>query len=97
MGRRRNTWQDRDYVLRWFGSRKKDAKKYYRRFVEKGIGIGRQPQLVGGGLIRSLGGWAQVKAISRIGEKEASDERILGSGIFVEHIIRETDSKNKYR
>ena len=97
LGRRTNTWQERDYVLRWFGSTKKDAKRHYRRYVEKGIEIGNQPQLVGGGLIRSLGGWAQVKAIRRIGEKETSDERILGSGKFVEHIIQETDLANKYR
>jgi len=29
--------------------------------VEKGIEQGRRPELVGGGLIRSLGGWAEVK------------------------------------
>lgn len=97
MGRRKNSWQDRDYVLSWFGSKEKEAKINYRRYVEKSVAIGRQPQLVGGGLIRSLGGWSQVKAIRRIGEKEASDERILGSGQFVEQIIRETDLSDRYR
>ena len=97
LGRRKNHWQDRNYVLTWFGSTEREAKQYYRGFVGKGIVIGRQPQLVGGGLIRSLGGWSQVKAIRRIGEKEASDERILGSGQFVEQIVRETDISSKYR
>ena len=87
LGRRKNSWQDRDYVLGWFGSTEKDARQNYRRFVEKGIGIGNQPQLVGGGLIRSLGGWAQVKTIRRFSEKEASDERILGSGEFVLYVV----------
>ena len=97
LGRRKNLWQDRGYVLTWFGPTDREAKQHYRRFVEKGIAIGRQPQLVGGGLIRSLGGWAQVKAIRRIGEKEASDERISGSGKFVERITQETALTNKYR
>ena len=68
LGRRKNHWQDRDYVLTWFGSTERETKRYYRGFVEKGIAIGRQTQLVGGGLIRSLGGWSQVKAIRRIGQ-----------------------------
>ena len=38
-----------------------------------------------------------MKAILRIGEKEASDERILGSGQFVEQIIQESDLADKYR
>lgn len=97
MGRRKNPWQDCGYVLGWFGSTEKEAKQHYREFVKTGVAIGRQPQIVGGGLIRSLGGWAQVKAIRRIDEKEASDERILGSGQFVERIIREVDLSQKYR
>jgi REP element-mobilizing transposase RayT len=97
MGRRKNQWQDREYVLDWFVSKEREAKQRYREFVKKGIALGKQPELVGGGLIRSLGGWAQVKAIRRIGEKEASDERILGSGHFVEHIIQQASLAQKYR
>jgi putative transposase len=33
------------------------AKKRYRSYVEEGISMGRRPDLVGGGLIRSMGGW----------------------------------------
>ena len=33
--------------------------------VEKGIPQGRRPELVGGGLIRSLGGWSAVLALWR--------------------------------
>ncbi len=51
------TWQDTDYVLRLFSLKKKVAQKKYRDFVEKGISQGRRPELIGGGLIRSVGGW----------------------------------------
>ena len=54
--------------------------------VEKGIDQGRHPELVGGGLIRSLGGWSAVKALHRTGNHELSDERILGSGGFDETV-----------
>ena len=31
-----NDWQDRGYVLKWFGSKEGEAKRAYRRFVKKG-------------------------------------------------------------
>jgi len=88
MGRVENDWQDRDYVLKWFGKREGEARTGYRRYVEKAIGEGRRPELVGGGLIRSLGGWSAVKAIRHSGDRELSDDRILGSGEFVERVIK---------
>jgi hypothetical protein len=48
-------------------------------------------------LIRSLGGWSAVKALRRAGDRELSDERILGSGEFVEQIIKEAEGKVKYQ
>lgn len=97
MGKFKCDWQDRDYVLRWFGQKEGAAQKAYRHYVEKGIDQGRRPELVGGGLIRSLGGWSAVKALRRIGNRALSDERILGSGEFVEHIIKEAESPIKYQ
>lgn len=47
---------------------------------------GRRPDLVGGGLIRSLGGWSQVLPLRRRGVKVVSDARVLGSGAFLEHL-----------
>jgi len=32
--------------------------------LKRGIEIGSRPELVGGGLIRSLGGWSQVLSLS---------------------------------
>jgi len=91
MGKVKNDWQDRDYVLKWFGTKEGEAKRNYRQFVKKGIALGRCPELVGGGLIKSQGGWSAVKAMHRIGVREKSDERILGSGKFVEQLIKQSD------
>ena len=93
MGKVENEWQDRDYVLKWFGKTESQAKREYRAYVKKGIDQGRRPELVGGGLIRSLGGWSAVKALRRSGDRELSDERILGGGEFVEQIIKEAEGK----
>jgi len=95
MGKRNYPWQDRDYVLRWFGKREGNAKKAYSRYVREGISQGRRPELVGGGLIRSLGGWSNVISMRRHGDRELSDERILGSGDFVKRVIREADERVK--
>jgi len=91
MGRIRNEWQDRDYVLNWFGAKEGEARRAYREFVKMGIAQGRRPDLTGGGLIRSHGGWLSVKSMRRLGVREQSDERILGSGEFVEKLIEQAD------
>ena len=55
----------------------------------------RRHELVGGGLIRSLGGWAEVLALRGRGEKEVSDQRVLGDGEFVETVLSEIDDLGK--
>jgi putative transposase len=95
MGIVKNDWQDRDYVLQWFGEKEGEARRAYSEFVKEGIGQGRRSDLVGGGLIRSQGGWASVKAMRRLGAREKSDERILGSGEFVEELIQQSDQERK--
>jgi putative transposase len=97
MGKVKNEWQERDYVLKWFGKSQSEAKGEYRSYVKKGIDQGRRPELVGGGLIRSLGGWSAVKALRRAGERELSDDRILGSGKFVEQVLKEAEGNVKYQ
>ena len=57
--------------------------------VKKGIAVGRRTDLVGGGLIRSAGGWSAVKAFRRSEQRVKSDERILGDGDFVENVLKE--------
>jgi len=97
MGKIERDWQDRDYVLKWFGKKENEAKAAYRSYVQKAVGEGRRPELVGGGLVRSMGGWSAVKAMRRSGERELSDDRILGGGEFVERIIKEAEEKIKYQ
>jgi hypothetical protein len=91
MGRDHNDWQETAYVLSLFGASKRKAMGAYGRFIEEGKGIGRRPELVGGGLIRSLGGWSKVISLRGRGEKEEYDSRVLGSGEFVERVLREAD------
>jgi REP element-mobilizing transposase RayT len=93
MGEREYGWMDVKYVLLQFKDTIKKARNAYRRFVEEGIGMGRQPQLTGGGLIRSKGGWSQVVSARRSGEREEYDERILGSGDFVQAALKEAEEK----
>jgi len=82
-------------VLSYFGKAKKRAIEHYEEFVQQGIEAGRRPELVGGGLIRSLGGWSQVLSLRRVGIKVFSDERILGSSEFVTDVISDAEEKAK--
>jgi putative transposase len=93
IGKRECSWIDTDNVLAHFGGTKRKARNEYRRFVGEGIGMGRQPELTGGGLIRSKGGWSQVVSARRSSRKEEHDERILGSGDFVNAILEEAEEK----
>ena len=87
MGKVNNDWQDIKWVLRLFHSKLSVARRRYRAFVEKGISEGRRSDLTGGGLIRSSGGWAAVKAKRMAKIFEKSDERILGDGDFVDQVL----------
>jgi putative transposase len=87
MGYGANEWQDVEKVLRLFGKRASSSRKRYRSFVEKGIALGKRPDLVGGGLIRSSGGWAAFKAQARERMHLKGDERILGDSDFVETVL----------
>jgi putative transposase len=93
MGKGKNDWQKREYVLQQLHKREGKAIRTYRKFMEGGNGEGRRPELVGGGLIRSLGGWSQVLSLRGSREKMEYDSRILGNGDFVAEIIREAEKK----
>lgn len=92
-----NGWQDRDYVLKWFGRPEASAKAAYRTYVEEGVGQGHRPELVGGGLIGSAGTWSEVKAQRRRGAPEKGDARILGGSDFVLNVVGELDQRLKYQ
>lgn len=95
VGRADHVWQDRKYVLAWFGRDERTAIPTYRKYVKEGLSQGRRPKLVGGGLVRSLGGWAEVRAMRRRTERTLTDERILGSGDFVEQMMQAADDRLK--
>lgn len=90
MDRTRREWQETEYVLSFFGEGRKRIKKYLE-FIQEGIPLGQRPFLVGGGLIRSSGGWSAVLALRGRGEKESADARILGDGDFVQGVLSEMD------
>ena len=85
LGKVERKWQDVEYVLSWFGT-KRDRKKKYIRYVREGINAGRRPELVGGGLVRSLGGWSEVLALRGRKERHAFDSRVLGDSDFVQEL-----------
>jgi putative transposase len=87
MGKIKRGWQDTEWVLRLFGVQLLTARRRYHGFVEKGISMGRRKDLTGGGLIRSMGGWAAVKSMRKAKIFEKSDERILGDGDFVDQAL----------
>jgi len=97
MGKRSNDWQAMDEVLALFGEEKSVARRRYRAFLMKGIALGTQPDLVGGGLIRSAGGWSAVRLMRKAGLFQKSDERILGDGEFVERVLSEARESMKTR
>jgi REP element-mobilizing transposase RayT len=97
MGKRNFEWQDTDFVLSLFGKRVGAARKHYREFVERGIKKGRRPDLVGGGLIRSAGGWTALKAIRRENIHIKGDERILGNSEFVKSVLRQQNERLERR
>ncbi|MBM3161812.1 MAG: hypothetical protein FJZ79_00415 [Chlorobi bacterium] len=87
------TWMNRDYVLRFFGSREGAARKAYLEFVEQEMRIDREQELSGGGLVRSQGGWSNVVSMRRRGEQALGDERILGGDEFVREMLREAEGR----
>ena len=72
MGKKKQKWCDTEYVLSYFGKKVSEARKSYLLYVKKGIDQGRRPELVGGGLVRSLGGWSAVKKLRLKGQEGMS-------------------------
>jgi putative transposase len=92
MGRKKRPWQDVEYVLGYFGESVRSARKAYVAYVEEGVEQGRREELRGGGLIRSLGGWSEVKRLREKGSDHVmSDERILGDSGFVDSVLSQAN------
>lgn len=99
MGKTEAGFQDTGYVLNLFGQSMKQARRAYESFVTKGVAQGRRPDLVGGGLLRSVGGWAELKEFRDIGIRIKGDERLLGSSDFVQRVLKQAEEQleEKYR
>jgi putative transposase len=99
MGKLKGGFQDIGTVLSMFGKTRREARKRYEAFVSKGLLAGKRPELTGGGLIRSSGGWHALKEFRRMGIHFKSDERLLGDSGFVDTVLKAADEKldRKYR
>ncbi len=93
MGRHSGSFMDSRYVLKHFANDDSSARKAYRRFVGEGIALGPNPELTGGGLIRSSGGWSQVVSARRRKDPVKGDERILGDSAFVLAVVSEAEKR----
>jgi transposase-like protein len=93
MGIVKHKWQDTAEVLARFSGEESEARRLYAAFVAEGVGEGHRPDLTGGGLVRSAGGWSEVLALRRQKQRMAFDSRILGSGEFAERVLREAEEQ----
>ena len=87
LGRVTADWQKTKYILGLFGDTMSGARQRYLEFVKKGIAAGNRQDLTGGGLVRSVGGWSELKSLRNSGAFQKGDERILGDGEFVEKAL----------
>jgi hypothetical protein len=97
MNRTQHQWQDTDYVLTIFSDQIKTARKRYRAFVAKGANEDKRPELTGGGLLRSNGGWTGLKGLRKAGVRVKGDEKILGDSDFVANVLRGAQEKLEHR
>jgi len=95
MDRITRPWQETDFVWSYFSNSRLKAIKQYEKFIQAGLVQGQRPELIGGGLIRSQGGWSQVLSLRKKGQPVQSDDRILGDGDFVEQIWSEAKDREK--
>ena len=99
MGKAEANFQDTDFVLKLFGQSVKQARRAYESYVSKGVKHGRRADLIGGGLLRSVGGWSKLRGFRDIGVRIKGDERLLGTSDFVERVLKQADEQleEKYR
>jgi putative transposase len=89
LGRRLCAWQDAKYTLSSFG-----GTAAYLEFLKEGFAQGHRPDLIGGGLVRSHGGWGEVRKGRNLVK---GDERILGDTSFVMSILTDAQEKLERR
>lgn len=93
IGRNEAFWQTTREILELFGKKKTEAIRRYEEFIVEGKDMGKREDLVGGGLIRSVGGWKEVERFKKTKEAWLSDERILGDGDFVSQTLEQAEEQ----
>lgn len=93
VGNEKSTFLKIDEILAYFSNNRKKALKLYRDFILDGWYEKRRKELTGGGLKRSLKGMGINPETNK--DLEAYDDRILGSGEFVEAILKEAKLKEE--
>jgi len=91
LGGRAFAGQDTAAVLSRFGNDLKTARLSYRSFERDGVRQGHRDEFSGGGMRRS------AKAQDTEPGAEAFDERVLGSGAFVEHLLEFHDMPERQK
>jgi putative transposase len=97
LGRNPQSWMATDEILSRFGKRMSTARKEYVSYVSEGMEQGDRLDLTGGGLVRSYGGWQQIKLTTEAGVFLKSDERILGDSHFVAAVLGAAEERLERR
>jgi hypothetical protein len=98
MGKRKADWLETGEILQHFGKDAREARRGYRQYLQRGLTDDEDwEQLRGGGLIRSVGGAWELAKLKASGSenREAGDERILGSGAFVQAVLDHAEEQEK--
>lgn len=94
-------WMPIPEVLGRFGDNLGESRKAYKSFVFDGVAMGRRPDLTGGGLRRSVGGWRELRSSRDADMFFESDERILGDSDFVRSVLQSAEDdferRTRYR
>jgi len=93
MGRQKHGFLEAGDVLSHFSGNMKAAREKLSLFMQDGISSGKRDDLAGGGLNRSLEKLSYEEKRAR----QAYDERILGSGLFVETILNEIEKSASFK
>lgn len=93
MGNRKVVWQNTEEILGRFGKDRIESIRKYKEFLMGGISQGKRKELLGGGIIRSLGGIGKEIKSGLTDEKVVYDQRILGNPEFVENILKEIEER----
>lgn len=92
MGKAKRPWQDDKFILALFST--KDSRMAYLDFITAGLAQGKRPELSGGGLQRSHGGWTEI---SKSSQRLKSDVRILGDSQFVLDVLSQSQQTLHHR